>query len=82
MGENCPQSCGKCEKEVETDKEEEEETKVGKKDCVDTRYTVTFESSETLFRSWCERWANSGMCTQFIFQQYMTAKCAKSCQLC
>ena len=33
-------------------------------------------------RSWCERWANSGMCTQPIFQDYMKSKCAKSCQLC
>ncbi|PAV70450.1 hypothetical protein WR25_18947 isoform C [Diploscapter pachys] len=25
-------------------------------------------------RSWCERWANSGMCTQPIFQDYMKSK--------
>uniref|UniRef100_A0A1I7WU74 Metalloendopeptidase n=1 Tax=Heterorhabditis bacteriophora TaxID=37862 RepID=A0A1I7WU74_HETBA len=35
-----------------------------------------------ILRSWCERWATSGMCTQPIFQDYMKNKCAKSCQLC
>ncbi|VDL69291.1 unnamed protein product [Nippostrongylus brasiliensis] len=33
-------------------------------------------------RSWCERWASSGMCTQTIFQDYMQTKCAKSCRQC
>ncbi|CAI4232154.1 unnamed protein product [Auanema sp. JU1783] len=33
-------------------------------------------------RTWCEKWANSGMCTQALFKPYMSKKCAKSCQLC
>ncbi|VDK48458.1 unnamed protein product [Cylicostephanus goldi] len=33
-------------------------------------------------RTWCERWAISGMCTQEIFKDYMKIKCPKSCQHC
>ncbi|CAJ0942366.1 unnamed protein product, partial [Mesorhabditis belari] len=33
-------------------------------------------------RSWCSRWATSGMCQQPIFEDYMRSKCRKSCNLC
>ncbi|CAI5454942.1 unnamed protein product [Caenorhabditis angaria] len=33
-------------------------------------------------RSWCDRWASSGMCNQTIFKDYMRSKCAKSCKFC
>ncbi|KAK6060712.1 shTK domain protein [Cooperia oncophora] len=33
-------------------------------------------------RSWCERWASNGMCTQLIFRDYMKTKCQKSCHHC
>uniref|UniRef100_A0AAF5I3R9 Metalloendopeptidase n=1 Tax=Strongyloides stercoralis TaxID=6248 RepID=A0AAF5I3R9_STRER len=33
-------------------------------------------------RSWCGKWADSGMCQQAMFREYMKEKCPKSCDFC
>uniref|UniRef100_A0AC35TKZ0 Metalloendopeptidase n=1 Tax=Rhabditophanes sp. KR3021 TaxID=114890 RepID=A0AC35TKZ0_9BILA len=71
MEENCALSCGICKKaKGSSESGGADEDELGEKaKCSDSR-------------EWCEKWADSGMCTQLMFRDYMQEKCPKSCGLC
>uniref|UniRef100_A0A0N5CCG7 Metalloendopeptidase n=1 Tax=Strongyloides papillosus TaxID=174720 RepID=A0A0N5CCG7_STREA len=50
-------------------KEQTDYEEDGNSNCVDSR-------------SWCGKWADSGMCQQAMFREYMKEKCPKSCDFC
>lgn len=50
-------------------KEQTDYEEDGNSNCVDSR-------------SWCRKWADSGMCQQAMFREYMKEKCPKSCDFC
>uniref|UniRef100_A0A0N4Z4X2 Metalloendopeptidase n=1 Tax=Parastrongyloides trichosuri TaxID=131310 RepID=A0A0N4Z4X2_PARTI len=69
MKDNCPKSCGLCKKINKIKEITDYEENGNEANCIDSR-------------SWCSKWADSGMCQQAMFREYMKEKCPKSCDFC